>query len=81
MSEKDEKPSGQTLSSFILNYLCTPHATNNRAPCELFVSRQLRTQLDLLDRSNRTMFNTCKASKNESMTVMQVNTAGTWENG
>ena len=38
----------QRLSSFLLTYQSTPHATTNLAPCELFLKRKLRTWLDLL---------------------------------
>lgn len=43
---------GLTLShriqNFLLMYRSTPHATTNRAPCELFLGRKVRTRLDLI---------------------------------
>ena len=36
------------LSSFLLMYRSSPHATTGVAPCTLFVGRHIRTRLDLL---------------------------------
>ena len=38
----------QQLASFLLTYQSTPHTTTNVTPCELFLKRRVRTQLDLL---------------------------------
>ena len=38
----------QRLSSFLLTYRATPHATTNTPPCELFIRRRIRTLFDLL---------------------------------
>ena len=38
----------QRLSSFLLTYRATPHATTNTPPCELFIGRRIRTLFDLL---------------------------------
>ena len=42
------QPLSQRLANFLFAYRCTPHATTNEAPCQLFLSRKLRTRLDLL---------------------------------
>ena len=47
-SSSSQTPLSQRLSSFLLQYRCTPHSTTNRPPCELFVGHRLRTRLDLL---------------------------------
>jgi transposase InsO family protein len=41
-------PLEQALASFLLRYRSTPHATTGVPPCTMFLSRSLRTQLDLL---------------------------------
>ena len=46
-------PRSQRLSSFLMQYRCTPHSTTNRPPCELFMGRRMRTQLDLLHPSEQ----------------------------
>ena len=40
------------LQNFLLSYRTTPHSTTNVAPCELFLGRKVRTQLDLLKPEN-----------------------------
>ena len=47
-SDNQKTPLSQRLSSFLLQYRCTPHSTTSKPPCELFVGRRLRTRLDLL---------------------------------
>ena len=47
-SEQSGLTLSQRLSSFLLTYRSTPHATTNLAPCELFLKRMSRTRLDLL---------------------------------
>ena len=47
-SENDKKSLQCRLSTFLLNYRITSHATTNVAPCELFLNRSVRTRLDLL---------------------------------
>ena len=47
-SRGDERSLSHRLSSFLLQYRCTPHTTTNTPPCELFVGRSLRMHLDLL---------------------------------
>ena len=44
----DGLPLSHRLQSFLLTYRSTPHSTTNRAPCELFLGRKIRTRLDLL---------------------------------
>lgn len=44
----DVIPFSHRLQSFLLTYRSTPHSTTNRAPCELFLGRRVRTRLDLL---------------------------------
>ena len=38
----------QMLSSFLLSYRTTPHSTTNVTPAELFINRNIRTRLDLI---------------------------------
>ena len=38
----------QMLSSFLLSYRTTPHSTTNVTPAELFMNRNIRTRLDLI---------------------------------
>ena len=38
----------QALSTFLLRYRATPHATTGVSPSDLFLGRSLRTKLDLL---------------------------------
>jgi transposase InsO family protein len=38
-------PLSTRLTDFLLSYRSTPHTTTNRAPCELFLKRQIRTRL------------------------------------
>ena len=47
-SEGSGKPVSHRLANFLFSYRNTVHATTNRAPSELFLSRQLRTRMDLL---------------------------------
>ena len=47
-SAMDGQTLSQRLSSFLLTYRSTPHATTGVAPCTLFLQRQIRTRLDLL---------------------------------
>ena len=47
-SRGDQRQCSHRLSSFLLQYRCTPHATTNTPPCELFVGRALRIYLYLL---------------------------------
>ena len=48
MKNKEIKDPHQRLMDFLLSYRTTPHSTTNSSPCELFMQRSLRTQLDLL---------------------------------
>ena len=41
-------PLCEQLSSFLLTYRATPHATTNESPSQLFLGRQIRIRLDLL---------------------------------
>ena len=47
-SRGDERSLSHRLSSFLLQYRCTPHTTTNTPPCELFVGCSLHMHLDLL---------------------------------
>ena len=42
-------PFEHRLMNFLFMYRSTPHATTNEFPCCLFLNRQVRTRLDLLD--------------------------------
>ena len=41
----------QRLSSFLLTYRATPHATTNTPPSQLFIGRHLRTLFNLIRKS------------------------------
>ena len=45
---KDSRSDKHKLASFLLKYRSTPHASTGVAPSELFLSRSLKTVLDLL---------------------------------
>ena len=47
-SDKESHTFSHRLANFLLTYRSTPHATTNRAPCTLFLQRQLRTRFSLL---------------------------------
>ena len=47
-SAEDKNLFNQRLTNFLLTYRCTPHATTGEAPCQLFMSRKIRTRLNLL---------------------------------
>ena len=49
-SQQDGLTPQHQLENFLLTYLSTPHATTNVAPCDLFLGRRIRTQLDLVNR-------------------------------
>ena len=48
LEEDKGVPLSTRLTDFLLSYRSIPHTTTNRAPCELFLKRQIRTRLDLL---------------------------------
>lgn len=45
---KDDRTLIQRLSSYLLTYRTTPHATTGVPPCKLLMQRELRTRLSLL---------------------------------
>ena len=45
---QEEHSLSQRLTSFLLDYRATPDITTNISPAELFLSRPLHTQFDLL---------------------------------
>ena len=45
---REGKPLDQRLENFFLLYRATPHATTGAPPCKLFLGRNLRTRLHLL---------------------------------
>ena len=47
-SEGNGRSVHHCLGSFLFRYRNSVHATMNRSPSELFLSRQLRTRMDLL---------------------------------
>ncbi len=47
-TQKDGRSLSHRLSSFLLTYCTTVHATTGVAPCELLCQRHLHTRLDLL---------------------------------
>ena len=55
----------QRLSSFLLTYRTTPHATTGVAPCTLLMNRDLRTRFNLL-RPDREKFVTNKQAAQKS---------------
>ena len=44
----DGRSLSHRISNFPLSYRATPHATTNRPPCSLFLSRTVRTKLSLV---------------------------------
>ena len=47
-SQNDGRSLNNRLSTFLLTYRSTPHATTGVPPCTLFLQRKLRTRFDLL---------------------------------
>ena len=55
----------QRLSSFLLMYRSTPHATTNEAPSQLLMGRKICTRLDLL-RPDRERHVSCKQAQQKA---------------
>ena len=47
--ERESLPLDQRLQNFLLMYRVTPHATTGVSPCKLFLGRDLRTRLHMLE--------------------------------